>query len=125
MMHHELRGGPGFEDTQHLRQRLPSIGVLQCVLTAHGVEAFRLKGQLFGGDTRMKGNASKQPSTVGHISAWVDPRQIRTMDFVAAPETVGRLTRNQRDGTVARADVENARSIGEAAKKLRPNVVQL
>lgn len=125
VVHDELRGGAGLEDSQHLRQGLPSIGVLQCVLTDHRTEAFRLKGQLFGGDTRVKGDSCEQPGTVAYISAWIDLRQIRAVDFISAPETVGRLARDQRNGTVARSDVEKARSIGKAAKELGPNVAQL
>lgn len=59
-----------------------------------------------------------------HISARIDAGQICTVDLKRTPETLSRLARNQRDGTIAGADIKYARAIGEPGKKLRPNVAQ-
>ncbi len=118
----ELAAATRFQDAKDLRERAVPLRVLERVLPADGIEPVRLEGQLLGGHTRMELDAGEQRRPIGHVPYWIDLCEVHAVDLEAAAQRRRRLLRDQRDRTVAGADVQHAGPVGQRREKGHPRI---
>ncbi len=125
VMHHEARSARRLQDSRHLGNASGGLTVLQGELSRDGIEMFARERERLGRHASMKRDPRISLNAAWHVSRRIDGCAICTMQSEFPIGGLRYVFRDEQDGAIARAHVEDDRALSKRREKRSPALLEL